>query len=96
MTSKHKPRPTRADKENPNWTAKEFAAAKRVEDIPALAHLTKRKPGERGPQKAPTKEAVKLRLDPDVLAHYRGTGPGWQTRINDDLRRTAKLRAKAF
>lgn len=95
MTKIRKPRPTLADKENPNWTAKDFKAAKRVEDFPELAALTKRRPGERGPQKSPTKEAVKLRLDPDVLTHYRGTGPGWQTRMNNDLRAAAKLTAKA-
>ncbi|MDE2376992.1 BrnA antitoxin family protein [Bradyrhizobium sp.] len=36
------------------------------------------------------KEAVKLRLDHDVLAAYRKTGRGWQTRINADLRKAAK------
>lgn len=36
------------------------------------------------------KEAVKLRLDPDILAAYRKTGPGWQTRINADLRKAAR------
>ena len=38
------------------------------------------------------KEAIKLRIDPDVLAHFRATGPGWQTRMNDALRRAAKLK----
>jgi uncharacterized protein (DUF4415 family) len=92
--TKRKVRPTLADEENPNWAAKDFAAAKRVEDVAELAHLSKRRRGERGPQKTPTKEAVKLRLDPDVLAHYRRTGPGWQTRMNDDLRKVARLAAK--
>jgi uncharacterized protein (DUF4415 family) len=41
------------------------------------------------------KQAVNLRLDPDVLEHFRGTGPGWQTRINDALRKAAKLKTKA-
>ena len=36
------------------------------------------------------KEAVKLRLDHDILAAYRKTGSGWQTRINADLRKAAK------
>jgi uncharacterized protein (DUF4415 family) len=36
------------------------------------------------------KEAVKLRLDHDVLAAYRKTGSGWQTRINADLRKAAR------
>jgi uncharacterized protein (DUF4415 family) len=36
------------------------------------------------------KEAVKLRLDHDILAAYRRTGRGWQTRINTDLRKAAR------
>ncbi len=44
------------------------------------------------PKKAVTKEAVNIRLDPDVLAHFRATGPGWQTRVNEALRRAARLR----
>jgi uncharacterized protein (DUF4415 family) len=39
------------------------------------------------------KQAVKLRLDADVLAAYRKTGEGWQTRINADLRKVRKLKA---
>jgi uncharacterized protein (DUF4415 family) len=46
----------------------------------------------RGRQKsAKTKEAVKLRLDADVLAALRASGDGWQTRINDTLRASLKL-----
>ncbi len=49
----------------------------------------------RGRPKSDTpKEAVSLRLDPEVVAHYRQTGPGWQSRINDDLRKAAKLKAR--
>jgi uncharacterized protein (DUF4415 family) len=33
------------------------------------------------------KRAVKLRLDQDVLDHFRGSGRGWQTRINATLLR---------
>lgn len=40
---------------------------------------------------AMTKEAVKLRLDPDVLTALRATGDGWQTRVNDTLRANLKL-----
>ena len=38
------------------------------------------------------KKAVSLRLDPDVVQYYRSRGPGWQTRINEALRRLAHLR----
>jgi len=33
------------------------------------------------------KEAVNLRLDADVLEFFRNTGPGWQFRINEALRK---------
>ena len=32
------------------------------------------------------KQAVKLRLDQDVLDHFRAGGAGWQSRINAVLR----------
>ncbi len=51
----------------------------------------KRLRGQRGPQRTPTKKLVSLRIDPDVLEHYRGTGPGWQARINEALRKVAGL-----
>ncbi len=40
---------------------------------------------------AQTKEPVKLRLDPDVLAALRASGEGWQTRINEMLRASLRL-----
>ena len=44
-----------------------------------------------GSVQATTKEAVKLRLDADLLAALRATGDGWQTRINDTLRASMHL-----
>ncbi|HEX7324209.1 MAG TPA: BrnA antitoxin family protein [Rhodanobacteraceae bacterium] len=38
------------------------------------------------PRKVDAKVAVKLRLDPDLLAVLKATGPGWQTRANRILR----------
>lgn len=35
------------------------------------------------------KEKVTLRLSPDVLAHFRAKGAGWQTRIDEALRKQA-------
>jgi uncharacterized protein (DUF4415 family) len=35
------------------------------------------------------KEQVTLRIDQDVLDHFRSSGPGWQDRINDALRKAA-------
>ncbi len=49
--------------------------------------------GKRGPQKAPTKKLVSLRLSPEVIDHFKSTGPGWQTRIDSALREVIKKRA---
>jgi uncharacterized protein (DUF4415 family) len=43
------------------------------------------------PKSASPKEAINLRLDPDVLEYFRKTGPGWQSRINEALRKLAGL-----
>ena len=41
----------------------------------------------RGPQKAPTKVLTTIRLDADVIAFFRAQGSGYQSRINETLRR---------
>jgi len=43
------------------------------------------------PKSASPKEAVNLRLDADVVEYFRKTGPGWQSRINEALRKVAGL-----
>jgi uncharacterized protein (DUF4415 family) len=59
--------------------------------VEVAPELVARFRGQRGPQKAPTKKLVSLRLDRDVLDHFRATGRGWQARINAVLREAAKL-----
>ena len=49
------------------------------------AVAAKRKPGQRGPQQAPTKQLVSVRFSPEVLQYFKATGAGWQTRMNDVL-----------
>ena len=45
----------------------------------------------RGKQRRPVKEQVTLRLDPDVIAHFKGDDPkGWQTRLNIALRQVLR------
>jgi uncharacterized protein (DUF4415 family) len=48
--------------------------------------------GKRGPQKAPTKTLVSLRLSPDVINHFKATGRGWQTRIDSTLMESIRKR----
>ena len=42
-------------------------------------------PRVRGPQNAPVKVPVSIRLNPEVVAYFRSQGKGWQTRINEVL-----------
>jgi uncharacterized protein (DUF4415 family) len=43
------------------------------------------------PKSANPKEVLNIRLDADVVSHFRSSGPGWQTRINAALRKAAGL-----
>jgi uncharacterized protein (DUF4415 family) len=50
------------------------------------------KPAELPPKKPAVpnaRELVSLRIDRDVLDHFQESGPGWQDRINEALRRAA-------
>ena len=49
---------------------------------------------KRGPQKAPTKELISIRLSPDVVQAFRATGPGWQSRVDSVLKDSLKKKAK--
>ncbi|AMK26230.1 MULTISPECIES: BrnA antitoxin family protein [Sphingobium] len=70
--------------DNPELTAEDIAKAKPfAEAFPDLAATIRR----RGVQKAPTKVSTTVRLDQDVLARLKADGPGWQTRLNDTLRK---------
>jgi uncharacterized protein (DUF4415 family) len=60
-------------------------------DVTYKGRLVRR--GKRGPQKAPTKKLVSLRLSPEVIEHFKSTGPGWQTRIDGALLKAIKKRA---
>lgn len=74
-------------------TDQDFAKMRPAEEVhPDIVAWHRR---TRGPQKAPTKQLVSLRLDRDLIAHFRKRGPGWQRRINDTLRKATQLRKKA-
>ena len=80
-----RPDPELIDDENPQWTAADFARAKPFSSLPAALRTTLR--GR--PKAAAPKVAISLRLAPDVLAAWKSTGAGWQTRM------AATLAAKA-
>ena len=70
------PRKTAAkvnDPDNPAWT----------EDMLGVPVLKR----GRGPQASPTKVLTSIRLDADVLEFFKSQGGGYQSRINDALRK---------
>lgn len=76
------------DPDNPEWTAGDFKRAKPSEELPET--FRRGFPRTRGPQRLPVKRQVTLRLDQDVLDRFKAEGPGWQSRINDALRRSLR------
>ena len=59
------------------------------------ALAAKRKPGQRGPQVAPTKQLVSVRYSPEVLAFFKAGGTGWQTRMDDALKQWVSSHGRA-
>ncbi|WP_155774098.1 BrnA antitoxin family protein [Rhodovulum sp. MB263] len=67
------------------------------DDLPDLstpewrAKFAKAKPQRGRPKAARTKVSTTIRLSPEVLEHFKAGGPGWQTRIDEALRKAAGL-----
>lgn len=72
------------DSDNPELTEADFLAMRSAAEVAPALEKARR---VRGPQKSATKRSVSIRLDQDVLEKFKATGPGWQTRINEALRR---------
>ncbi len=63
-------------------------AAEDDPDNPPAAELMRR----RGrPHLVNPKRAIKLRLDAEVIDRFKASGEGWQTRMNDALRKVVGL-----
>ena len=65
-----------ADPDNPAWT----------EDMLGSPVIKR----GRGPQASPTKVLTSIRLDADVLEYFKSQGEGYQSRINDALRKEVR------
>ncbi|SRR5690554_1912199 len=63
------------------------------ETFPEVVEAFERARGQRGPQKSEVKDRIGLRLDHNIVEHFRATGPGWQSRINDILAEHVKKRS---
>ena len=72
--------------DNPEWTAENIANARPfAEALPELQASIQRGQGP-APDEKP-RQQISLRLDPDVVAKFKATGKGWQSRINEILKK---------
>jgi len=76
--------------DNPQWSKEDFNNASAAGEI-LPPDIVAAFPKTRGMQKHPTKKAISIRLSQEVLDHFRATGPGWQGRIDDVLKKVAGL-----
>src|SRR5436305_4731084 len=78
------------DVQSSELTDEQMAKAKPFAEVfPDLAASIRK---GRGPNKAPTKKLVSLRLSGQVIEAYKAKGPGWQSRIDADLRKINKIK----
>jgi uncharacterized protein (DUF4415 family) len=94
-----KPNPELIDNDTPEATQEWFAKARPASEVlgkllgkTAAAEMLKPKRGR--PALAQPKEHVNIRLDADVVGAFKGTGAGWQTRLNNALRDWLKTHPK--
>ena len=73
-----------SDPDNPPLTEADFANARPA--IEVVPHIVERHRRARGKQKAPLKADVHIKLDQDIVDHFKAGGRGWQTRLNAKLR----------
>jgi uncharacterized protein (DUF4415 family) len=77
--------------DNPELTKADFAKARPFSEVfPDLGASIRK---GRGPNRSPTKKLVSLRLSPEVVEHFKSTGKGWQSRIDETLRKAVKRKA---
>lgn len=73
--------------DSPALTKADLAKAKPFSEVfPELAEKMRKNLGGRPPLARP-KRAVSIRLDQDVIEKFKASGPGWQSRINEVLKR---------
>jgi uncharacterized protein (DUF4415 family) len=88
--SKHKTHPHKPDTHNPAWTADDLAKAKPASEVFSQLFSPERAQSLLTPRGRPkadvTKVRVSIRLSPEVIAHFKASGDGWQTRIDAALR----------
>lgn len=81
--------------DNPEWTEEDFGNARPASEVHGPEFAAKLIRRGRPPMaEGEKKEAVSIRLSPDVLAYFRAGGEGWQTRIDETLRKVVAGRSR--
>ena len=75
------------DEDNPEWTEEDFKRARPASELPP--EILAAFPRTRGAQAAAKKVPVSIRLSPQVVEYFKAQGPGWQSRIDDVLKKAA-------
>jgi uncharacterized protein (DUF4415 family) len=76
--------------DNPELTDEELAKGRPFAEVfPEWAAQMRASRGR--PKLEKTKKQVTLRLDADLIELFRAEGPGWQSRINETLRKAKGL-----
>lgn len=77
--------------DSPELTDADFAKMRSADEVLSAAVIAAFRAPRGRPRVEAPKVAIKLRLDQAVVDHFKATGPGWQTRINDTLAAAAKF-----
>ena len=70
--------------------AEEAEVQRRIALDPDNPELTDEQLARMRPKAEKRKVEVKLRLDPEIVEAFKAQGPGWQTRMNEVLRRSSR------
>lgn len=81
----------RTDPDNPPLTEEQLMQGIHAREVPEKVARLQAKARVRGPQKAPLKRDVHIKLDADIVEHFKRDGRGWQTRLNATLRKAINL-----
>ena len=87
-----KPNPELIDSDAPEWTEADFQRARSAADVLPEALHQQLGIRRRGPQKAPTKRLVSIRLSQEVVEKFKSGGPGWQHRVDEALKEWLRTR----
>jgi len=82
----HRPKEkTKPGRDDSPLSAKELSTLRPMREVfPDLAEWSRKRKRARAGEAH--KQAVSIRLSPEVVAFYKTKGPGWQTRIDETLR----------